>query len=107
MPNFLSNCRSKGLSSTNRHLFRINELGGEIRKTTNRGLKVNWNYYKVGQLKDSLTFLKEWKNIKKKKRIKGIKAKYFTVGSQDPSGRIQSYPHLVLRTLDLEAYVER
>lgn len=67
MPNFLSNCRSKGLSSTNRHLFRINELGGETRKTTNRGLKVNWNYYKVGQLKDSLTFLKEWKNIKKKK----------------------------------------
>lgn len=102
MPNFLSNYRSKGLSSTNRHLFRINELGGETRKTTNRGLKVNWNYYKVGQLKDSLTFLKEWKNIKKKKRIKGI-----TVGSQDPSGRIQSYPHLVLQTLDLEAYVER
>lgn len=68
MPNFLSNCRSKGLSSTNRHLFRINELGGEIRKTTNRGLKVNWNYYKVGQLKDSLTFLKERKNIKKKKK---------------------------------------
>lgn len=67
MSNFLSNCRSKGLSSTNRHLFRINELGGETRKTTNRGLKVNWNYYKVGQLKDSLTFLKEWKNIKKKK----------------------------------------
>lgn len=68
MPNFLSNYRSKGLSSTNRHLFRINELGGETRKTTNRGLKVNWNYYKVGQLKDSLTFLKEWKNIKKKKK---------------------------------------
>lgn len=68
MPNFLRNRRSKGLSSTNRHLFRINELGGEIRKTTNRGLKINWNYYKVGQLKDSLTFLKGWKNIKKKER---------------------------------------
>lgn len=105
MPNFLSNYRSKGLSSTNRHLFRINELGGETRKTTNRGLKVKWNYYKVGQLKDSLTFLKEWKNIKKKKESK--ESKYFTVGSQDPSGRIQSYPHLVLQTLDLEAYVER
>lgn len=68
MPNFLRNRRSKGLSSTNRHLFRINELGGEIRKTTNRGLKINWNYYKVGQLKDSLTFLKGWKNIKKKEK---------------------------------------
>lgn len=92
MPNFLSNYRSKGLSSTNRHLFRINELGGETRKTTNRGLKVNWNYYKVGQLKDSLTFLKEWKNIKKKKRIKGIKVLH--CGFSRPFGQNSVIPTL-------------
>lgn len=45
------------------------------------------------------------KHLKKKKESK--ESKYFTVGSQDPSGRIQLYPHLVLQTLDLEAYVER